>query len=184
MVKITKRYNKSRRQKGGFWPFDTNEEQNGNINEKKPSMLNTVSDWFNTNTASTLPSNTLSNVPSNTNTPDTNSYPSNTNTPDTASNTSSNTNTPDTNSYMRGGYEPIAFNSDIAIAGGKRSRRMKGGYRGLGLTYYASNVDKYNVAEPTSYLKYTGGKRHKSKKCRKRKKCNKTCNKRHRHCRK
>lgn len=67
--------------------------------------------------------------------------------------------------------------------GRRRSNRMRGGIgtsRGLGLTYYATPVDGIQVAQPTYMEYYKGGRRHKSRKCRK------TCRKshRHRHCRK
>ena len=65
--------------------------------------------------------------------------------------------------------------------GRRRSNRMRGGIgasRGLGLSYYASPVDGIQVAEPTYMEYYKGGRRHKSRKCRK------TCRKSHRHCRK
>jgi len=69
--------------------------------------------------------------------------------------------------------------------GGKR--HMTGG-QGLGLTYYATPVNGLKVAEPTYMEYYTGGRRKRSTRkrssCKRRRHCRKTCNKRHKHCKK
>jgi hypothetical protein len=76
--------------------------------------------------------------------------------------------------------------------GGKHgTNHMKGG-QNLGLNYYATPVHGIKMADPTYMEYYKGGKRSTSKRrsskrsTRKRRsrKCRKTCNKRHRHCRK
>jgi hypothetical protein len=76
--------------------------------------------------------------------------------------------------------------------GGKHgTNHMKGG-QSLGLNYYATPVHGLKVAEPTYMEYYKGGKRSTRKRStrkrstrkRRSRKCRKTCNKRHRHCRK
>jgi hypothetical protein len=157
MVKKTKRYNRHRRQKGGFLGFFEEEKDiNGNAttdtgffsNLKMPELPNLF-------TSSTPSSGSSYPTP-------TSSYPTPTSTYPTPT---SSYPTPASNSY----------------GGRRRSKRMRGGIgasRGLGLTYYASPVHDIKVAEPTYMEYYKGGRRHKSRKCRK------TCRKSHRHCRK
>jgi hypothetical protein len=70
--------------------------------------------------------------------------------------------------------------SDSYLGGRRRTKHMRGGsgYSRLGLSYYATPVNDIKVGEPTYMEYYKGGRRHKSRKCRK------TCRKSHRHCRK
>jgi hypothetical protein len=85
------------------------------------------------------------------------------------------------------GYVTPTTNSTVGPIGGRKKRRSmrmkKGGYRGLGLTYYATPVDGIRVAEPTYMEYYTGGKRSKKTRKQMRKKCKKNCHKSHRHIR-
>jgi len=157
MVKKTKRHN-MRHQKGGFLGFFEEEEKN-NINGNATTDTGFFSKITNLITPSPTPT---SNYP--TPTP-TSNYP---------------TPTPTSN------YPTPTPTSDSYLGGKRRTKHMRGGIgisKGLGLTYYASPVDGIKVANPTYMEYYKGGRRKKSRKGGKRKKCNKTCRKNHRHCR-
>jgi hypothetical protein len=159
MVKKTKRHNRNRCQKGGFLGFFEEEKNdiNGNVSTDS-GMLSTITNLF---TPTSTPSYSTP-TPTPTSTPSY-STPTPTSTPSYS--------TPTSNSYL---------------GGRRRSKHMRGGIgtsKGLGLTYYASPVDGIKVAEPTYMEYYKGGRRYNTRKYRKGKKCNKTCRKNHRHCR-
>lgn len=61
------------------------------------------------------------------------------------------------------GAQPSMYNSTQVA--GKRTKRMKGGKGGLGLTYYATDVsnDGLKMAEPTYWIKGGSKKRHKTR---------------------
>jgi len=164
MVKKTKRHR--RRQKGGIFGFFEEEKNDVNGNATTDTgffskITNLITPSSSTSSYSSTPTSTPTSTPSYSSTPtSTSSYLS-----------STPTSTPTSNSYF---------------GGRRRSKHMRGGSgisRGLGLSYYASPVDGIKVADPTYMEYYKGGRRHRTRKYRKGKKCNKTCRKNHRHCR-
>jgi len=188
MVKKTKRNNKSRKLRGGFsWPWSKKVDENGNPiveqdtgffsyftgNNSTPATTETPA----TNTTSYLGLENIKmpEMPEFSNpfaqTDNTTVAPIDNTTVGTAVNS---TVEPTNNSNV----------SSPPIGGKRRSMRMrKGGYRGLGLTYYATPVNGIKVAEPTYMEYYTGGKRGKKTRKQLRKKCRKNCHKSHRHIR-
>lgn len=149
MVKRTKRHNR-RGQKGGLFGFFEEEKVEGTGSNN--NIATTDTGFFSNLKMPELPNIFTSSTPSSGST-----YSS----------------TTPTSTYSSTTPNPYG--------GRRRSKRMRGGIgasRGLGLTYYATPVDGIQVAEPTYMEYYKGGRRNKSRKCRK------TCRKSHRHCRK
>jgi hypothetical protein len=186
MVKRTKRHR--RRQKGGFFGLfeEKKVEGTGTVNNGATTdsgyfsnfKMPEVSNPFASNPSTTDPSTTDSGYFSNIKMPElSNPFASAPNPPTPDSNPASNpASNPDSNPAP----------APAPMGGRRRSKRMRGGIgtnRDLGLTYYATPVNGIKVAEPTYMEYYTGGRRRRSRKNRKGKKCNKTCRKSHRHCR-
>lgn len=176
MVKKTKRNNKLR---GGFsWPWSKKVDEYGNpvAEEETTGFLSYFTGSNQTDQAASAPSSTntsylgLENIKM----PEMPAFSN----PFASSTTENSTVYPTKNSTV----EPMPMTNSV---GGKRRsiRRYKGGYRGLGLTYYATPVDGIKVAEPTYMEYYTGGKRGKKTRKQMRKKCRKNCRKSHRHIR-
>lgn len=186
MVKKTKRNNRSRKLRGGFsWPWSKKVDEYGN------PIVEQDSGFFSYFTGSN-PTTSTTETPTTTNT----SYlglenikmPEMPEFSNPFSSTDNSTIAPINNTNVGttvNSTVELKENSNVANPiGGKRRRSMrmrKGGYRGLGLTYYATPVDGIKVAEPTYMEYYTGGKRGKKTRKQMRKKCRKNCRKSHRH---
>jgi hypothetical protein len=196
MVKRTKRYNK-RSQKGGLFGFFEGEKKTDGTG---PTQTTTETGYFSNIKMPEISNPFSSSTDSSTNSGTTDTgYFSNIKMPEISNPFSSSSepttpvsNTYDQNTSVSNTYDPntsvpttpVSNTSSYPGAGaGGRRRTMRGG-RGLGLTYYATPVNGIKVVEPTYMEYYKGGRRRRSRKGKKGKKCNKTCRKKHRHCRK
>ena len=191
MVKKTKRNNRSRKLRGGFsWPWSKKVDEYGNPiveQEQDTGFFSYFTDTGSNPTTSTseTPATTTSYLGlENIKMPEMPEFSN------PFSSTDNSTVAPTSYTVAPTSYTVAPKdNSTVApttnpIGGKRRSMRMrKGGYRGLGLTYYATPVNGIKVAEPTYMEYYTGGKRGKKTRKQMRKKCRKNCRKSHRHIR-
>ncbi len=199
MVKKTKRNNRSRKLRGGFsWPWSKKVDEYGNPiveQEQDTGFFSYFTDTGSNPTTSTseTPATTTSYLGlENIKMPEmpefSNPFSSTDNS--TVAPTSytvaptSYTVAPKDNSTVAPKDNSTVASPMNSFGGKRRSMRMrKGGYRGLGLTYYATPVNGIKVAAPTYMEYYTGGKRGKKTRKQMRKKCRKNCRKSHRHIR-
>ena len=184
MVKKTKRNNRSRKLRGGFsWPWSKKVDEYGNPiveQEQDTGFFSYFTDTGSNPTTSTseTPATTTSYLGlENIKMPEMPEFSN------PFSSTDNSTVAPTSYTVAPKDNSTVAPTTN-PIGGKRRSMRMrKGGYRGLGLTYYATPVNGIKVAEPTYMEYYTGGKRGKKTRKQMRKKCRKNCRKSHRHIR-
>ena len=190
MVKKTKRNNRSRKLKGGFWPFSNDENKNSATEQGTTGFWSYFTDSNPTSSTSEVPATSNTNYfgLENIKMPEMPEMPEFSNPFSSTDNSTvaptSYTVSPTDNSTVAPTNNSTVAPTTTSFGGKRRSMRMrKGGYRGLGLTYYATPVDGIKVAEPTYMEYYTGGKRGKKTRKQMRKKCKKKCRKSHRHIR-